>query len=80
MLFTVFTNNSHIVAVRTTGNVYAYEVGSRELRPVQALRVCTPGNPCLGSGIALGTACPCGAASTAEKRQGLPAASDPKTG
>lgn len=25
VLFTVFTNNSHIVAVRTTGNVYAYE-------------------------------------------------------
>lgn len=27
VLFTVFTNNTHIVAVRTTGNVYAYEVG-----------------------------------------------------
>uniref|UniRef100_F7A1Z2 RING-type E3 ubiquitin-protein ligase PPIL2 n=1 Tax=Macaca mulatta TaxID=9544 RepID=F7A1Z2_MACMU len=26
VLFTVFTNNTHIVAVRTTGNVYAYEV------------------------------------------------------
>ncbi|XP_025254579.1 RING-type E3 ubiquitin-protein ligase PPIL2 isoform X4 [Theropithecus gelada] len=25
VLFTVFTNNTHIVAVRTTGNVYAYE-------------------------------------------------------
>lgn len=31
MLFTVFTNNTHIVAVRTTGNVYTYEVGSQEL-------------------------------------------------
>ena len=27
MLFTVFTNSSHIVAIRTTGNVYAHEVG-----------------------------------------------------
>uniref|UniRef100_H0WP25 RING-type E3 ubiquitin-protein ligase PPIL2 n=1 Tax=Otolemur garnettii TaxID=30611 RepID=H0WP25_OTOGA len=25
VLFTVFTNNTHIVAIRTTGNVYAYE-------------------------------------------------------
>ncbi|XP_001362364.4 RING-type E3 ubiquitin-protein ligase PPIL2 [Monodelphis domestica] len=25
VLFTVFTNNSHIVAIRSTGNVYAYE-------------------------------------------------------
>ncbi|XP_059884474.1 RING-type E3 ubiquitin-protein ligase PPIL2 isoform X2 [Delphinus delphis] len=25
VLFTVFTNNSHIVAIRTTGNVYAHE-------------------------------------------------------
>ncbi|XP_074868363.1 RING-type E3 ubiquitin-protein ligase PPIL2 isoform X3 [Carettochelys insculpta] len=25
VLFTVFTNNSHIVAIKTTGNVYAYE-------------------------------------------------------
>ncbi|XP_006894666.1 PREDICTED: peptidyl-prolyl cis-trans isomerase-like 2-like [Elephantulus edwardii] len=25
VLFTVFTNNSHIVAIRTTGNVYAFE-------------------------------------------------------
>lgn len=30
MLFTVFTNNTHIVAVRTTGNVYTHEVGSQE--------------------------------------------------
>lgn len=30
VLFTVFTNNTHIVAVRTTGNVYTYEVGSWE--------------------------------------------------
>ena len=30
MLFTVFTNNSHIVAIRTTGNVYAHEVGPWE--------------------------------------------------
>lgn len=29
VLFTVFTNNTHIVAVRTTGNVYAYEVCPR---------------------------------------------------
>jgi len=28
VLFTVFTNNSHIVAIKTTGNVFAYEVGS----------------------------------------------------
>lgn len=27
MLFTVFTNNTYIVAIKTTGNVYAYEVG-----------------------------------------------------
>ncbi|NXU71683.1 PPIL2 ligase, partial [Oreotrochilus melanogaster] len=26
VLFTVFTNNSHIVAIKTTGNVFAYEV------------------------------------------------------
>ncbi|KAK2541688.1 hypothetical protein Q9233_000594 [Columba guinea] len=25
VLFTVFTNNSHIVAIKTTGNVFAYE-------------------------------------------------------
>lgn len=37
VLYTVFTNNTHIVAIRTTGNVYAYEVGSRELCPLPAL-------------------------------------------
>lgn len=34
VLFTVFTNNTHIVAIRTTGNVYTYEVGSQELRHI----------------------------------------------
>ena len=79
VLFTVFTNNSHIVAVRTTGNVYAYEVGSQELWHLQALQVCAPGNPRLDSGVALGTACPCGATSTAKESPGLPAASGPET-
>lgn len=37
VLYTVFTNNTHIVAIRTTGNVYAYEVGSRELCRLLAL-------------------------------------------
>lgn len=38
VLFTVFTNNTHIVAIRTTGNVYAYEVGSQELCGVRLFR------------------------------------------
>lgn len=39
VLFTVFTNNTHIVAVRTTGNVYTHEVGSQELCHVSAFRL-----------------------------------------
>lgn len=48
VLFTVFTNNTHIVAVRTTGNVYAYEVGSWGLCGIQALGCVPQGNPGLG--------------------------------
>uniref|UniRef100_A0A8C2UBM0 Peptidylprolyl isomerase like 2 n=1 Tax=Coturnix japonica TaxID=93934 RepID=A0A8C2UBM0_COTJA len=34
VLFTVFTNNSHIVAIKTTGNVFAYEaVEQLNIRP-----------------------------------------------
>lgn len=38
MLFTVFTNNTHIVAIRTSGNVYAYEVGSWGLCGIRLFR------------------------------------------
>uniref|UniRef100_A0A8C2YG55 RING-type E3 ubiquitin-protein ligase PPIL2 n=1 Tax=Coturnix japonica TaxID=93934 RepID=A0A8C2YG55_COTJA len=47
VLFTVFTNNSHIVAIKTTGNVFAYEVCclsrfDMTSLPVSLLQRCLP--------------------------------------
>lgn len=46
VLFAVFTNSTHIVAIRTTGNVYAYEVGSQGPCHMQAVWVCVMGVSC----------------------------------
>lgn len=80
VLFTVFTNNTHIVAIRTSGNVYAYEVGSRGLCGIRLFRGVLWGT----LGWAVGTAGLHGAdilrtTGTVQERRGLAVASAPET-